>query len=1030
MNLSRLHALAGACLPVLFGIAAACGEESRDGILFRASFDSFNTAADKAVNAAATGEGIAPDLQFRMYGDTPDGKGNALTLTVPEYVAWPVKGNFRPDRGTISLWVKPCNYTLSDSKLFQPFLQVKAKRYEIILDKYYHWSNEVCLTFVTYTDSGVRVQYLVCARAIWKENEWHKLDVTWDPNHIALYIDGREPERVPDYPPNMTIDPPAVFPKKLDEGIVTINYPKDWAFLKEGRVTAFDDIEIRDRPLSAKEVFDAFVNKCPERAKGLPAVTAVDRDPVKLTYRCMPKRKEVMVHLDFDAVNLPYAKDYPVRLCLLDRADGSEAVSREVVFPTADASMALPFGNSLKPGHDYDLVAEIKGSKYISRELLRMPDLSFLGCGIGIDHSVPAPWRTVKKESDLCFSVLDRTYEFSAGPFPSRIVSRGQELFSRPPALMLDGKRVEWNRSLLVEDKGDFVRLVSTGKIKGMEFSGVATLWFDGFCQIDFDMSPDSPRDVNIASLRMEWATPMEAARYLLAPNFRPWKDGGFEGRLGFGFNDTSLIWLTGVEKGLAWWRDSSANWIADGTKPNVRIVRDPDVAIVSLDVIAKPVMLAKGRKARYVMGFQGTPAKHPMRTYRTWRFGEPDSKGVGRMTCGWGSSSGKYRPDNFLHWTTLKPIHPEDFEKFIDTLGLKGISVVPYSMPAHLSDLDREWDYFSASWLKHPTTRWDYIDETTQKRGKTMACCGHTSAADWQLKNAKALFERYPKLPGIYYDCSNVESCDNELHGHGGTDVFGQKYQTSTALSLRAFFIRFRKLCQKYGKTFQVHAHNKYFPFVHSLADGCFPGEEQFYPFLNNPRYHYQEGISEEEFQSAWNVEIRGMEIYSFGQSARAKELQPAVVERNYDDYLGRDAVHGFIMSSLIYDFQCMGQYREARRHFEEVAKVLDTLHMDKATFHGYWYDPCAKTGKDIRASAYTWKGGEGVAPFMLVAGNYGRKDAPTGLELDWKRLGTEPCRLKDLLTGRVFAGKELAEYSLRSHNFMLLVPAKEIAK
>ncbi len=184
-----------ACTCLCAGIAAIGAQEGRPrgGVLFRASFDSFNTAADKAVNPAALSEGIAPDLQFRMYGDTLDGKGNALTLTVPEYVAWPVKGNFRPDRGTISLWVKPCNYTLSDSKLFQPFLQVKAKRYEIILDKYYHWSNEVCLTFVTYTDSGVRVQYLVCARAIWKENEWHKLDVTWDPNHIALYIDGQKP---------------------------------------------------------------------------------------------------------------------------------------------------------------------------------------------------------------------------------------------------------------------------------------------------------------------------------------------------------------------------------------------------------------------------------------------------------------------------------------------------------------------------------------------------------------------------------------------------------------------------------------------------------------------------------------------------------------------------------------------------------------------------------------------------------------------------------------------------------------------
>ena len=59
MTIRKIGFAACACLATSIAAIGAQDVRPRDGLLFRASFDSFNTAADKAANAAASGEGIA-----------------------------------------------------------------------------------------------------------------------------------------------------------------------------------------------------------------------------------------------------------------------------------------------------------------------------------------------------------------------------------------------------------------------------------------------------------------------------------------------------------------------------------------------------------------------------------------------------------------------------------------------------------------------------------------------------------------------------------------------------------------------------------------------------------------------------------------------------------------------------------------------------------------------------------------------------------------------------------------------------------
>ena len=93
-----------AAVATIVAIAAQQGD-----VLFRATFDRFTTRPDMAANVAPQPGGIDSDLQLRMHPDVSGKTGNSLALTIPEYAVWPLEGNFRPDRGTVSFWVKPCN---------------------------------------------------------------------------------------------------------------------------------------------------------------------------------------------------------------------------------------------------------------------------------------------------------------------------------------------------------------------------------------------------------------------------------------------------------------------------------------------------------------------------------------------------------------------------------------------------------------------------------------------------------------------------------------------------------------------------------------------------------------------------------------------------------------------------------------------------------------------------------------------------------------------------------------------------------
>lgn len=980
--------------------------------LFKATFDTWNTAPDEAVEKGVLKEGIDPELQLRMCADVrgPGAKGNSLSLTVPEYVAYPCGGNFRPDRGTVLFWVRPMNYTLADSKHFQPYFSVEANGYQFYVYKYHQRPDQLTV-FMRYKGRN----YTCFAPAKWAREQWHHVAVAWDPNGIAIYLDGAEAARTKHLPPGD-------LPRQgdLKGAKIALGDPHPWSSLVEGRLTQFDDLAIYGRVLQTKEIFDVFAAARPDLAANAQAPVAAEETAPVLTYRTIAAENKLKVRIDLGAVDLESDRNIPVKLRLAKKGSKDAVAAHDVVFPELDSEVDFPLGE-LEDGADYVIAAKIPGVKKISSATLHVPNRSLYAKPLPRDHGVPTPWFPVRRLGANRFGVLDREYAFGANIYPVEVVSRGEKVVTDAPTFLLGGKAVAWSEPKVVAEHGDFTEFAATGETDAFRFRGRGELWFDGFYRAEIEVEPKNGA-AEIPSLDLVWSVPRSAARYLLTPDWAPWgEDGNFTGTFGVDRNDTSVVWTTGSVCGFAWWCASDANWVTDGKQPNVTIRRTAESASVRVKIIAKPSLL-KG-VAKYVTGVQGTPAKRPDPAWRDrWYWGI----GGDWTTCNWTSFSGRTAADNMKHVTSLDPAHPEGLDRFLSGKKTKeGQDVLVYSMPTHLSDLDEEWDWYYDTWARLPGFRWGFKDEFTGAQARLMPCCPSTAAGDWHVARAERLFREHPLMKGLYYDISSCARCNNVLHGHGGIDAFGRPYGTSNALDLRDYFLRITKLCREYDRWLHIHAHNLYMPFVHSFGDVCWPGEEQFHLYVNNPQYHYLEGIPAEKYESALNCEIRGMYIAFINQNDRAKSQVPSVFEKNPESFIGTNAVYATLMPSLIYDFRDLGgTFGPGEKVYGDLREILRPLKLSKAVFHPYWAESYATAADGIRTALYTWTDGAGAAPFLLVVGNFSRTDAKTGVTLDWTKAGTSPSPLKDLFTGRVFAAGELRDFTLASHRFLLLVP------
>ena len=83
-----------------------------DSLLFQADFDGFSVTADYAKGKKESTTFANPSLHLRMWEGITK-KDNALVMDKTEECRYPIKDNFDPRQGTVSLWVAPLNWKTS-----------------------------------------------------------------------------------------------------------------------------------------------------------------------------------------------------------------------------------------------------------------------------------------------------------------------------------------------------------------------------------------------------------------------------------------------------------------------------------------------------------------------------------------------------------------------------------------------------------------------------------------------------------------------------------------------------------------------------------------------------------------------------------------------------------------------------------------------------------------------------------------------------------------------------------------------------
>ena len=392
-------------------------------------------------------------------------------------------------------------------------------------------------------------------------------------------------------------------------------------------------------------------------------------------------------------------------------------------------------------------------------------------------------------------------------------------------------------------------------------------------------------------------------------------------------------------------------------------------------------------------MVFQGTPPRHREKQWRNRYYG--CSIAHSNFCIGSGSTAkGKFLPDNLTYYTNLIPAHPELFGKYYrDRHYTHGQDFCIYTFPPHLSRMDRIYDTCFPTWATTPGIRWEAKDEFSGERFFNEPVCSCTLACDRIVAQAHDILADNPYVHGIYFDISHVVSCNNALHGHGGTDAFGKKFATSEALDMRHFFLRIYKLHRKYPEKYMMlHAHNKFYPFVHDFADVWCPGEELFESYCEKPYWYYMEEVSPEAYQSAWNGKIRGVAIQMIPQEERALALMESM--KIHKDWIPTEAtVIRRLSACMLHDINCWENFWcLKKKHPLGILRGINrTLTMEDATFHGYWMNNVVTTENPAtKVSWYSWDS-FAFCKRVLVIVNTTRTPTTPRLKINWEAFGMD---------------------------------------
>jgi len=638
----------------------------------------------------------------------------------------------------------------------------------------------------------------------------------------------------------------------------------------------------------------------------------------------------------------------------------------------------------------------------------------------GVDNTVPEPWTPICRKGDRSFGVLLREYGFDDGPFPSQVRVDGESVLEKPPALNMKTAEGEtsivWGKAEVKESGEDKVTLSGQGSGGGVDFIWHGELWFDGAYIMELTAKPRQG-EAEIAAMELSWTVPAAHSKYLLTNRGDGMGNVAVDWTNAYDralvtYRGETLLWLTGARRGFLWWAESPANFVLPAGEKPVHLRRQANGDVDAwVEYIGKSALLTKPATWRFV--FQATPTRTPPKGYRDFHYGERShmTPHQNATTCGWTTWHEELDDEDQTHVASLLPRDPSAYGRALSKLHEhNNCRILPYNFPGAVGTTDPEWDTKLDEWRMIPSRiykkrKGDYLWENRE-------CCGHTGAADLHAYRFEQSLDRYATngYAGVYFDLCDPYMCENELHGCGGTDAFGQPYATCNVLHLREYLMRIYKIAHRHNAVVMNHAHNYFNPICHGFTDYWFPGEQHHRGLERSPNWFFVDGLSTYELECAWNPAIKGVGMQLLGRHDKTP-----LVNGHADEEHTIRAMAQF----LPYDVQ-IAHGKLDPLIVDRLWGIFDEVKLSEATFRGYWDLPARLTANDkIRASLYTWKKGEGPYRGLIVASNASR-EPQKGLCLP---PNVPPStELRELWRGESLAAADIGELEIPAGHFVLI--------
>jgi len=752
------------------------------------------------------------------------------------------------------------------------------------------------------------------------------------------------------------------------------------------------------------------------------------KEPISAEFRIQPERSSVK--LDVNIAAMPAAmlseltsKGLNCSILVRDAAGKEVFGSKKFTMKKTAAAAEVGF-RELPPGRYEIVIAVGDGGRTFGKKLLfERPSDEFLRMKENdYGRKVPAPWTPVNVETPEKIGVFGREYLFAANGFPRQMVSRNENIFVRPPELIVHsgGKARLFNRivepAAEAERHPDFVlhRGVAETEDGAFRLEWKRRTEFDGLVLYDVTLSAGKGRLMTIDRLELAGSLCAASSRCLQAPDFSvEWsRNNLYSGAL------RNYFWFSGINSGLDIAVPDDGNWVFDAKTPAVFFKRDGKDADarLSLRLIGKKVTTEKS--LRYSFGLMATPVRPVRADFRKTHAGGNRYPKNQNLQEYW-LYNDKVQDIQFPNIALLTDVSdPVRARKEISRFHNRGIRILPNSLHTAMPDNNPYYDYYGEQWLvtangipgsKSYHSRW-------QGKEFYMCCpvCPRSAYSQFLNWCGINLMKKY-KFNGLYLDGGQSMRCDNIRHGCGYTDAFGRRITPWNDFACRNSLRRIYTAIHETDPdgVFWVHAGVQNAPHIHSFADFLLTGEDLLPNVPANPQF-YTDGVPPEKWQSTYQLPRQlGVAAMLIGlvQKYTASTLKPPadLVERYYP----------LLTMCLLHDVNLYGHFMWFKT-MEDFWGMIDAcgISAPDAVFTGYWYPNCrVRTDrKNVLASYYTFPGSERK---VVIVGNTGKNAESCLLEYPASWLPTDG-KVKNLRTGKMVDPRQ--RMNIPRRNFEIL--------